>query len=320
MRPPDFWTRRGPLAILLRPLGALYAAGAAWRQARARPWRAPVPVVCVGNLTLGGTGKTPVAIDLAERLSARQPHVLTRGYGGRLAGPVRVDRAAHSAADVGDEPLLLARAAPTWVARDRVAGARAAVEGGAGLLVLDDGFQNPSLAKDLALVVVDGETGYGNGLVFPAGPLREPVAAGLARASALIVMGEDRRGTAARSPVPVLRARLVPRMPLGFVPRAPLVAFAGIGRPGKFFATLEGLGATLLGRHAFPDHYFFREADLLRLEGLAAACGARLVTTEKDAARLPTTWRGRIAALRVAVEWEAPDALRALLDRLPARR
>lgn len=315
MRAPDFWRHDGTLAALLRPAGALYALGGALRRRLAHPWRAPVPVICVGNLTVGGTGKTPLVLDLARRLAGRQPHILTRGYGGRLAGPVRVDRGRHDAADVGDEPLLLARRTPVWVARDRAAGAKAAVAHGARLLLLDDGFQNPTLAKDMSILVVDGEAGFGNGRVFPAGPLREPVAWGLARADAIVVMGEDRHGLAARSPVPVLRARLVPRMPLSFAPLAPIVAFAGIGRPEKFFATLHGLGAEPVAERAFPDHYRFRGDDLLRLEGLAAGLGARLVTTEKDAVRLPGSWRGRVAVLRVGVEWEDADAAGRMLAR-----
>ncbi|BBK45119.1 tetraacyldisaccharide 4'-kinase [Allostella vacuolata] len=316
MREPDFWRRSGPLATLLGPLGVLYALAGLVRQRTAHPWRAPVPVVCIGNLTLGGTGKTPVVLDLARRLAARRPHVVTRGYGGRLAGPERVDPARHSAEDVGDEPLLLARRTPTWVARDRAAGARAAVRAGAGLLLLDDGFQNPGLAKDLSLVVVDGEAGFGNGRVFPAGPLREPVARGLARADALVLMGEDRHGIARVSPVPVLSARLVPRMPLAFAPLAPLVAFAGIGRPEKFFATLRRLGADPVAEQGFPDHHRFRVDELLRLEGLAAGLDARLVTTDKDAVRLPPSWRARVAVLRVGVEWEDPAALDRMLARL----
>ncbi|WP_374443381.1 tetraacyldisaccharide 4'-kinase [Stella sp.] len=316
MRAPEFWTGRGPIATLLRPLGALYALGGALRWHLTQPWRAPVPVVCVGNLTVGGVGKTPVVLDLARRLAGRQPHILTRGYGGRLAGPVRVDPALHGADDVGDEPLLLARRTPVWVARDRAAGARAAVAARARLLLLDDGFQNPALAKDLSLVVVDGETGFGNGLVFPAGPLREPVPRGLARADALVVMGDDRHGVAAATSLPVLRARLVPRMPLSFVPGAPLVAFAGIGRPEKFFRTLRSLGARPAAEHAFPDHHRFREDELLRLEGLAGGLGARLVTTDKDAVRLPPSWRARVAVLRVAVAWEDEAALARVLARV----
>ncbi len=315
MRAPDFWQQDGAVATLLRPAGALYAAGGAVRRLLAQPWRAPVPVLCVGNLTVGGTGKTPVVLDLARRLAARQPHIVTRGYGGRLAGPVQVDRARHEAADVGDEPLLLAQRTPVWVARDRVAGARAAIARGARLLLLDDGFQNPTLAKDVSLVVVDGETGFGNGHVFPAGPLREPAGWGIARADALVLMGPDRHGIAAWSPVPVLCARLVPRMPLSFAPLAPIVAFAGIGRPEKFFATLRALGARPAAECAFPDHHRFRGEDLLRLEGLAASLGARLVTTAKDAVRLPASWRARVAVLRVAVAWDDTTAL----DRVLAR-
>ncbi|MGE0723588.1 MAG: tetraacyldisaccharide 4'-kinase [Alphaproteobacteria bacterium] len=314
MRAPDFWRRRGLAATLLRPAAALHALGGALRQRQARPWRAPVPVLCIGNLTVGGTGKTPVAIDLARRLRERTPHLLTRGYRGRLDGPVRVDLKSHTVADVGDEPLLLARAAPTWVARDRAAGARAAVAAGAGVLILDDGFQNPTLAKDVSLVVVDGPAGFGNGLVLPAGPLREPVARGLARATALVVVGEDRQGVARGAPVPVLRAALVPAMPLAFAPMAPVVAFAGIGRPEKFFETLGALGVAPVERRAFADHHVFTEADLAGLEDAARAAGARLVTTEKDAVRLPLAWRNRVAVLRIGIEWE--DA--AVLDRVLA--
>ncbi|BBK34512.1 lipid-A-disaccharide kinase [Stella humosa] len=316
MRAPDFWQIGGPLAVLLRPLGAAYALGGAVRRSLVTPWQASVPVVCVGNLTVGGTGKTPVVLDLARRLAQRQPHIVTRGYGGRLAGPVRVDPKLHSAEDVGDEPLLLARRTPVWVARDRVAGARAAIAARARLLLLDDGFQNPTLAKDLSLIVVDGEAGFGNGLVFPAGPLREPVRVGLTRADAVVVIGQDRHGIAASSPLPVLQARLVPKMPLSFAPGAPIVAFAGIGRPEKFFATLRGLGADPVAARAFPDHHRFRGDELLRLEGLAAGLGARLVTTAKDAVRLPPSWRARVAVLRVAIEWDDTGALDRVLARI----
>lgn len=318
MRAPEFWHGRGGAATLLRPAGMLYGLAGALRIAVGRPWRAPVPVVCVGNLTVGGTGKTPVAIDLARRLAERTPHLLTRGYGGKLAGPVRVDPKTHTVAEVGDEPLLLARVAPTWVARDRKAGARRAIAAGAGLLIMDDGFQNPSLAKDRSLLVVDGPAGFGNGLLFPAGPLREPAARGFARASALVMIGEDRHSIGRDAPLPVLRATLVPAMPLAFAPMAPVVAFAGIGRPEKFFATLAALGVTPLDHRAFPDHHVFAERELADLEALARGRGARLVTTEKDAVRLPLPWRSRVAVLRVAIEWEDPAALDRVLSGLAA--
>ena len=208
---PEFWARRGLISSLLQPLAWVYAQGAAARQHFARPWQAPVPVICVGNLVAGGAGKTPVALSLARRLQARgRPvHILSRGYGGSLAGPVAVDPVRHSAAEVGDEPLLLAAAARCWVARDRVAGAQTAIAAGAKLLLLDDGLQNPRLAKTLSLLVVDGGYGFGNRRVLPAGPLRERLAAGLARSSAVVLMGEDTAGIASLlAGKTVLRARL----------------------------------------------------------------------------------------------------------------
>ncbi len=328
MTPPAFWSRPpGLAAALLAPLGALYGAAGRVRQAWARPWGAPVPVVCVGNLVLGGAGKTPVALAIARTLTAAglAPHFLTRGYGGRLAGPVRVDPALHDAEAVGDEPLLLAAEAPAWVARDRAAGARAAVAGGAGAIVMDDGFQNPYLRKDLSLVVVDGAAGLGNGAVFPAGPLRETVRCGMARADAVVVMGEDRAGIGrrlaaavpGRPPLPVLRARLVPEPEAARLRGAAVLAFAGIGRPEKFFATLEALGATLVGRYGFPDHHRYSPDELMRLAERAAALNARLVTTAKDHVRLPAAARAMAEAVAVRVAWDDEAALRRVLATVP---
>src|SRR5690242_5245426 len=237
---PEFWAHRGLLSTVLEPAAWVYGQAAAARQRWTTPWRAPVPVICVGNLVAGGAGKTPVALSLAQRLAkrGRRVHILSRGYGGRSPGPLAVDPARHTAADVGDEPLLLAEVAPTWVARDRVAGAKAAIAAGAELLLLDDGFQNPTFAKDLSLVVVDGGYGLGNGRVLPAGPLREPLPRGLARADAIVLMGEDSAGVAPiTAEKPLCRARLVPENP-GEVAGRTVVAFAGIGRPEKFFATV----------------------------------------------------------------------------------
>jgi tetraacyldisaccharide 4'-kinase len=251
MRPPGWWYEAdGVAGRLLAPLGALYAAGTAWRLARTAPLRAEVPVICVGNLDAGGTGKTPVVMALAERLSSQglAVHVVSRGHGGRLAGPVRV-LPSHRAEEVGDEPLLLSAFAPVWVARDRAAGVRAAAEAEAVAVILDDGFQNPSVAKDLSVVVVDAERGWGNGRAIPAGPLREGVAAGLRRADLVLSLGrpEAQAGFAARwggtvARLPHLRGELRPLMT--GMPWAGLraFAFAGIGQPGKFFATLRGWG------------------------------------------------------------------------------
>jgi tetraacyldisaccharide 4'-kinase len=318
LRAPEFWARPGLAGQLLEPLGRAHAAAAAARRALTRAWHATVPVLCVGNLVAGGAGKTPVALDLAHRLAARgaRPHLLSRGYGGSAAGPLAVDPARHDAKQVGDEALLLARAAPTWIGADRVAGARAAIAAGARVIVMDDGFQNPGLAKDLALLVIDGSYGFGNGRVIPAGPLREPIAAALARADAVVVMGADEASVAGRlGGKRVLAARLVPVAALA----GPVVAFAGIGRPEKFFRTLVDSGATLVAQKSFPDHHPYRAADLVQLGAAAERAGARLVTTAKDAVRLPPDWRPRVAVLEVAVAWRDEAALDTLLDRIAER-
>ena len=301
---------------MLQPFAWAYAGVGGLRRAWTRPWRAPVPVICVGNLVAGGAGKTPVAIALARRLQAkgRAVHLLSRGYGGSLAGPVAVDRLRHDAGQVGDEALLLAAAAPAWIARDRPAGARAAIAAGAQCLLLDDGLQNPTLAKDLSLLVIDGAYGIGNGRVLPAGPLREPLATGLARADAVVLMGEDRVEVTARlAGKTVLRARLAPENAAAFADRA-VVAFAGIGRPAKFFALLDSIGAELVARHAFADHHPYRAAELQRLLAEAQAAHAVLVTTAKDAARLPAEWRAHVEVLAVNAEFADVAALGRLVD------
>jgi tetraacyldisaccharide 4'-kinase len=323
MRAPDFWgSKAGPggrlTACALSPLsGAFRLAGCA-RQCLTRPWQADVPVICVGNLTAGGAGKTPCVLSLIERLTARsiKAHILIRGYGGKAAGPLNVDPARHDARAVGDEALVLSAAAPTWVGGDRRAAARAAIAAGAQVLVMDDGFQNPSLVKDLSLVVVDGGFGFGNGRVIPAGPLREPVARGLARADAVVLIGDDRTGVAARlgDGVALLRTRLAPA-PGGLeLEGRAVVAFAGIGRPDKFFETLDDGGARVVARHAFADHHPYKKYELTRMMAQADAAGARAVTTEKDAVRLPAAERERIDVLRVRIEWADEAALDALLD------
>lgn len=319
MRPPAFWRRDGVLPRLLAPAASLVALATARRVARPG-WRAPVPVLCCGNVTLGGAGKTTVGLDLTRRLLARgrRVHVLSRGYGGRAAGPHRV--AADDTADaVGDEPLLLAEVAPTWVGGDRAASARAAIAAGAELLVMDDGLQNPGLEKDLSLLVVDGASGFGNGRVLPAGPLREPIAAGAARCQVAVLIGAggEHPGAAAQLPpgLPVLRARLVPSARLD---GRRVLAFAGIAAPDKFFATLVEAGATVVERAPFADHHRFTERELQRLLERAARLDALPVTTAKDAVRLPPAVRERVRVLSVALAWEDEAALEALLSRLDA--
>ena len=324
MRAPDFWRSEGVLATLLAPLGAGYDLAGRLRRGLLTPQRASVPVICVGNLVVGGAGKTPLAIALLGRLAERgwRAHCVTRGYGGREGGPRRVDPERDDASAVGDEPLLLARAAPTWIARDRVAGARAAAAAGAAVVVLDDGFQNPRLAKDLSLIAVDGAYGFGNGRVLPAGPLREALAAGLARAQAVVLFGDDTAGVAQALPpgLPLLQADLVPDAAGEPLRGQRVLAFAGIGRPEKFFATLRALGAEVAATHAFPDHHPYGAAEIDALRREAARLRAGLVTTEKDAVRLPRGLAAEVAVLPVRARWRDSGAIDALLDPLVPRR
>ncbi|HEX3673119.1 MAG TPA: tetraacyldisaccharide 4'-kinase [Rhizomicrobium sp.] len=318
MRPPDFWnakTAQARLALAaLSPLSWAYGASVRWKRDHAHPYRPDAKVVCVGNLTTGGTGKTPIAIAVARALADRnmRPFILSRGYGGRARGPVLVDVARDTAQDVGDEPLLLARAAPVIVARQRAAGAEFADSYDAGAIVMDDGFQNFEIAKDLSFVVADAATGFGNERVLPAGPLREPVAQGLARANAVILVGDgepDLKGFAG----PVLRARLVPVDVVG-LNGTDVVAFAGIGRPDKFFDTLRSLGARLAETREYADHHAYSASEIARLK--AKARGALLVTTEKDYVRLTPQQREGVKFLPVRAAFDDPAALSLLLDRI----
>jgi tetraacyldisaccharide 4'-kinase len=327
---PGFWARRRPglAARALQPLGALYGLTTARRMARPGA-RVEAAVVCVGNFVLGGAGKTPTAIAVARLLQGAGERVafLSRGYGGAArAEPIEVDPAIHDAESVGDEPLLLARVAPCFVGADRVAAARLAIARGASVLALDDGLQNPSLAKDFSFAVIDGEAGFGNGLCFPAGPLRAPPARQSPFVSAEVVIGGGADALAALSALapdkPIFRAALAPDAVVGAtLVGLPVLAFAGIARPEKFFATLEAIGARAAVRRRFPDHHRYARPEVEALIAEAAARGLTPVTTEKDHVRLAPATRKAIVALPVTLRFETPAPVAALLsEALAARR
>lgn len=316
MRAPAFWQAEGhPLGLLLAPLGWLYGRITLARVAKTG-LRVSVPVVAIGNFTAGGAGKTPVARALAMALAARgeAPFILSRGYGGSLDGPHRVDPSRDDAATVGDEPLMLGATCPVIVSRDRCAGAMLAIRQGASVLVLDDALHNPHLAKDFTLAVVDGGAGFGNGLCIPAGPLRAPVGPMLAHTDAGLMIGADRLNVAATlQTTPLFRTAMVPDSTVADSLRGKRVlAFCGIGRPEKFAETLREIGADIAGLRAFADHHAFTEGEAEALLAEAGSLGATLVTTEKDAVRLaggPARLALRDAAMVLPVVVALPEAL-----------
>ena len=326
MRDPAFWWRKAGLqAALLAPVAAGYGAIAAGRMARTGA-RAEMPVLCVGNFTLGGAGKTPTVMALAKLLAdaGEKPFCLSRGYGGSAAGPKLVNVHGDHADQVGDEALLLARAAPTIVSRDRVAGAALAKSQGASVIIMDDGLQNPSLQKDFTLAVIDGKRGIGNACVFPAGPLRAPLAAQLARTDALLVMGDgdgarDVMSLAEKRGLPVLHGRLVPdHGAVAELKGRKVLAFAGIGDPEKFFATAVDAGIAVTQRKSFPDHHRFSAEEAATLEMDADSEGLALLTTEKDRARMAGdpalhALAESVHVLPVTLALDEPEKLRTLV-------
>ena len=318
MRAPEFWQEKDYTAkfaaMTLAPIGWIYGATVAWKAKHAHSYRSSAKIVCVGNLTAGGTGKTPITIAIAQALEKRKQRtvILSRGYGGKMRGPAFVDLSHDTFDETGDEALLLAGAAPVIVARDREAGAKFAERDAADVVVMDDGFQNFTLTKDFSIVVVDAQTGFGNSRIIPAGPLRENIAQGLSRANTVILVGDG-------SPAlpgfkgPVLRARLVPVDVLGLAGTR-VLAFAGIGRPEKFFATLRSLGAHIVEAREYADHHAYTASEFARLRAKAKAADAQLVTTEKDFVRLTPAERQDVRFVPVRAVFDDAAAFNALLD------
>lgn len=308
MKTPSFWYQKpGLLSYVLWPFGWLYGKGGRVVSSFKSPQRFRIPIISIGNIVSGGSGKTPTAIALAQLLGEKgiKVHFVTRGYGGRLKGPLLVDLSSHTHNEVGDEPLLLAQFAPTWVAKDRPLGVQAAMEEGADLIILDDGHQTASLHKDLSFVVVDQVQGFGNGQVIPAGPLREKLSDGLSRADALINIG----GTPYPFEKQTFRANAV------FQPleASRVFAFCGLGFPQKFYKSLKDQGIDVAAEESFPDHYIYQERDLVRLFSLADKHKAELVTTRKDWVRLPHNWRDRVQVLDMRIEFDNTDEVYAFI-------
>ena len=313
MREPRFWYDRPSWqSLLLRPIGWIYGALTKARVARQPGFVADIPVICFGNINVGGTGKTPTAIAVAERLTdwGVAVHIVSRGYGGDETGPVNVDSGRHTAQQVGDEPLLLSAFASTWVSKDRAAGVKAAQEAGADVVLLDDGFQNPAVRKDVSIVVVDAQRGFGNGQVIPAGPLREPVSDGLRRADVVLTIGDAPSAELQLNGCPTTHGRLVPLQTGMTWKGLRVLAFAGIGNPSKFFATLRALGVEMIKSEPLEDHQPLTSALMNRLEAEAKSQVAQLVTTEKDAVRLPVDFRSKVLTVPVRLQiedWSAID-------------
>ncbi len=315
MKAPWFWTnnRHPLLGLLLSPLGWLYGLGTKIRRACGTSLKMQRPIICVGNLVAGGSGKTPVVINLAKRL--RNAHIVSRGYGGSFQGTLKVTPNVHTADQVGDEPLMMSGEFPTWVAKTRVDGCEASIAHGADCIILDDGFQDPSVQKDLSLIIVDGGFGFGNGHMIPAGPLRETIKAGLGRAQAVIIIGDDT--THIESTIaghsPIIKAKLAPTIAANHPKR--VLAFAGIGRPEKFFDSVRETGCAIAGAVSFADHHPYTTTEIKDLIDHAKSLGATPITTQKDWVRIPAQYQDQIDVLTVELIWEDASLIDALLKK-----
>ncbi|MBH68467.1 MAG: tetraacyldisaccharide 4'-kinase [Rhodospirillaceae bacterium] len=318
MKTPNFWQHNSLLALALQPAAELFRLSSLFRRYFSPTNNLGVPVICIGNLVSGGAGKTPTAISIGHLLTKRNKIAfLTRGYRGSLTGPIRVDIKRHTSIEVGDEALLLAEIAPTWIAKDRKAGGLAAKAAGAEVIILDDGFQNPSVHKDFSILAIDGPYGLGNGRLMPAGPLRETIKSGLSRTNAVVIIGPDKHLIGKQIPnhVPVLTASIKAQWPEGIGQGIKVLGFAGIGRPNKFLETLETFEPEIVDFAAFPDHHNFTIPEITKLQQKASDLGAQLVTTKKDYVRIPETNRSAITPIDISLIWDHEENLLTLLKR-----
>lgn len=318
MKAPSFWYRKkGAKAALLAPLGQMYRTGGLLRRAVIKPYKAKVPVICVGNIVAGGAGKTPTCLALKKLLTKHFPDekiaFVSRGYGGSEKGPLRVDIGRHTAQQVGDEAILLARAAPCWIGRERAAAIRAA-EKEATLIIMDDGLQNPKVVADVNLLVIDGAVGLGNKQLIPAGPLRETLNDAFSRIDGIVVIGKDETYLTANLGKPVIEARIVPALQPAFLQAPRVLAFAGIGRPQKFYDSCRAAGLAVMQTRDFPDHYVYSAEDLQALLDEAARQDLKLITTTKDYVRLPFSFSSKVGVLYIDLVFEDEAYLLNLLS------
>ena len=329
MRPPNFWFAKTHsfFSLLMEPISWSYGLVHKSRYKRTKPWSAPIPVICIGNLLVGGQGKTPVAISIGQFLTNKgiKIHFLSRGYGGVIKGPIRVNLSKHTSNDVGDEPLLLAQECETWVSSNRALGIQSAYQGGAEVIITDDGFQDPSINKDLSIIVIDGEVGFGNGRLLPSGPLRENIYFGLSRAQAVVIIGNDHFNIKEKlneflsnqqnNTLKIFEATIIPKTNIEKLKNKRLYAFSGIGRPKKFFDTLERIGSCVIAKINFKDHHQFSQREVKNLVKSAKKQEALLVTTSKDYARLSNDQKKHVTEILVKIKWKNINDLKILLEK-----
>ncbi len=315
MQQPGFWKSKSLPGIILLPIALIYFCIFQLRQIFTKPYKSDMIVICIGNITVGGTGKTPIAIAIAKMLisDGKKIAFLSRGYKGKLTGPVVVNPEIHTAEDVGDEPLLLSRVATAIISKNRISGLKLAKDAGAEIVILDDGLQNPTIQKDISFLVIDGGLGFGNSFVLPSGPLRETICSAKKRITATIIIGKDKHNIMSKlKEFPVFKGEIIPSQ--NIPEKCQVVAFAGIGNPGKFFQTLQDSGFDLKEALSFSDHHNYNNADMEFLFSIAKKHGARLITTEKDFVRLDKKYSNDIITFPIEIKFDNTSGIKTILN------